>query len=168
MFGLITIQARYDDYEQFLKGLQGLKKASIRHYDAYGPTNLIEIEDLMPEQATPVRGFATAGAFTGLGVFWIMCITTALIYSLIVGGKPPWSNVPFIVVMYEGTILIGSIVGFAAGLYFARLGPRYPGQGFSPRFTEDSYGIVVRCRSGLCGSVLRILRESGAAEINEF
>lgn len=161
------IQARYDDYDQFRNGLQGLKDAHMPRYEAYGPTNLLEIEELMPERSSLVRGWATSGALIGLSTFWIMCVTTALIYSIITGGKPPVSNVPFVIPMYEGTILVGSILGFLAGLYYARLGPRFPPLGFSPRFTEDSYGIVVQCSPRQKNSVLNILRQSGASEIHE-
>lgn len=161
----ITLQARYENYDAFKRGLERLKDSRFKDYTAYGPTNLKEIEDLMPSQFSLVRGVATIGAITGLALFWIMCITTALIYALVVGGKPPVSNVPYIIPAYEGTILLGSIGAFFAILLFAALGPRRAPTDYNPRFSGDSYGIEVHCRPHERTQVEEILYRAGAVEV---
>ncbi|MCE5197431.1 MAG: DUF3341 domain-containing protein [Armatimonadota bacterium] len=161
----ITLQARYEDFDTFKRGLEKLKDSRYRDYSAYGPTNLKEIEDLMPSQFTPVRGLATVGGIFGLALFWVMCITTSLIYDLVVGGKPPISNVPYIIPAYEGTILLGSLGAFFAILLLAALGPRRAPTGYNPRFSGDSYGIEVHCRPHERAKVEELLRQTGAVEV---
>ncbi|MCL5103457.1 MAG: DUF3341 domain-containing protein [Armatimonadetes bacterium] len=168
MNGQVGVRARFDDYEAFKKALRTLKDSGMRHYDAYGPTNLKEIEDLMPAKGSGVRVWATAGAFTGLVTFWLMCTMTAVIFGLIVGGKPPISNLPYIIPAYEGTILLGSIAAFIVGLYYARLRPQELPVGYDPRFSRDSYGVVIRCEPGERGRVAEQMRDAGAVEVDEL
>ena len=112
---MATVRAVFEDYPAFVKALRSLKEARVRDYEAYGPTNLQEIEELMPAESSFVRGWATLGGIFGLALFWIVCILSSLIYGLIVGGKPPVSNLPYIIPAYEGTILCGSIAAFWRG-----------------------------------------------------
>ena len=72
-----------------------------------------------------------------------MCITTSLIYGLVVGGKPPVPNVPFIIPAYEGTNLFGSVAAFAGCLLYARSGAHIcPGT-----TTRDTRRIATRWKS---------------------
>lgn len=165
---MVTLQARFDEFDRFRAALARLKESSnVNDYTAYGPTNLDEVADLMPRQNSPVRITATAGAVIGLLVFWTMCWTTSLIYALIVGGKPPWVNVPFVVPTYEGTILVGSIFAFLGAILFARLDVRKPPPDLD-RFTGDSYGIRVCCAPSECSVVRAMLEECGAEEVREL
>ena len=168
MNGQVGVRARFDDYEAFKKALRTLKDSGMRHYDAYGPTNLKELEDLMPDKGSRVRIWATGGAIIGLVTFWILCVATSTIFGLIVGGKPPLSNLPYIIPAYEGTILLGSIAAFLAGLYCARLRPQDLPPDYDPRFSRDSYGVVVRCEPDERGRVAEQMRDAGAVEVDEF
>lgn len=164
-----TIRARFDDYDAFKTALMGLHDNEVGQYTAYGPTSLDEdeIRELMPEKRSPVRLWATIGAIVGLVSFWLMCILTSLVYDLITGGKPAVSNVPFVVPAYEGTILVGSIFGFFAGLYFARLDIIEPAN-YDPSFVQTDYGIDVKPSLFKRNQVIDLLKDAGATEINEI
>lgn len=164
----LQIAARFDDFEAFKHALETLKESRVRRYEAYGPTNLKEIENLMPGKGSRVRVWATSGAIVGLAAFWIMCVFTALIYSLYVGGKPPVSNVPYIIPAYEGTILMGSIGAFFAGLMYAFMGLHELPSNYNPRFSQDSYGIEVYGKHRDRERYASLLRDAGAVEVNEF
>jgi hypothetical protein len=161
------ITARFEDFEEFKKALRALKETGMRNYEAYGPTNLEEVQNLMPARGSNVRVWATVGAFVGLIVFELMCVISALIYGLIVGGKPPVANIPYVVPMYEGTILIGGIGAFIAILWYARLGLRGKSVKYDPRYSQDSYGIEVHSEERDRSHVTSILREAGAVEVKE-
>lgn len=166
---MITLQARFEDYESFKNALSCLKSSdSTSDYTAYSPTDLEELAELMPKQGSPVRLVATIGAFIGLFTFWVMCWATALIYGIVVGGKPPWSNVPFIIPAYEGTILTASIFAFFSALLFARLDVREAPPGFDPRFTRDSFGIRICCVPSNSADMRKTLEDCGAEEVNEL
>lgn len=168
LMGSKIIRARFEDYEAFEHALRTLKDMRMRNYEAFGPTNLNEIEDLMPKKGSRVRLWATIGAIIGLATFWIMCITTSLIYSLYTGAKPPVSNVPFIIPAYEGTILVGSIAAFLAAVYYARFTPFGLPKGYDPRFSEDIYGVEVKCAPKDTARITNMLKEAGAVEVSEI
>jgi len=165
---MVNIRAIFDDYGPFVDALRTLKGSGVKDYEAYGPIDLAEIEDLMPRRGSSVRAWATAGALFGLASFWFMCVASSLIYSLVTGGKPPVSNVPFIIVSYEGTILLGAISAFIAVLIVARLRSKRPPPVYDKIFSGDCFGIVVRCDPEERERVANLLTKSGAIEINEL
>lgn len=164
----LILRARYDDLEKLREGLQALKAAGLQDYEAYGPVNLRELECLMPHAGSRVQLWSYAGAIFGLISFWYLCVGASLTYRLVTGGKAPVSNLPFLIVGYEGTILISSIATFIAVLVLARLRPRRLPQEYDPRFSRTDYGIVIRADHSEKDRVMAIFKESGAVEVNEL
>lgn len=162
------VKARFEDIGQFEHALGRLKESRFDDYEAYGPVNLADLELLMPKKSSKLRLASYAGAILGLISFYAMCYYSAKIYGIIVGGKPPISNVPYVVVMYEGTILLGALATFLAVLWLARLAPWRPPVDYDPRFSGDSFGIYVRCPDSEKDRAVNILRESGAQEVDEI
>ena len=77
-----------------------------------------------------------------------LAIGSALVNSLIAGGKHPVSIIPYCIVGFEGTILIGTLANLAGVLYYARLGrPRLPAA-YDASFSRDRFGLFVACNSG--------------------
>src|SRR2546422_8232024 len=69
-------------------------------------------------------------------------------WPIVVGGKPIGSIPPYVVIMFEMTVLFGAlstILGIAFNALFAarRLGT----VAYDPRFTNDKFGIFVPSRS---------------------
>lgn len=163
---MVSLRAIFDDIAKLAAGLKALKDAGMRDFEAYGPTNLKMLQDFMPTRGSTVRLWSYAGAVIGLASFFYMCAKSSLIYSIVTGGKPPVSNVPFLIVSYEGTILVGSLATFLAVLVLMRLWPRKPGKDYDPRFSGTDFGIVVRVRHEDRHRATDILRQSGAMEVN--
>lgn len=159
--------AEFDTFDSFEHALHKIKDAHVTDYQAYGPINLVEIEDLMPRKWSPVRGIATIGAILGLTLFLYMCIKSSMIYDLIVGGKPPVTLVPYVIVGYEGTILLGALFAFFAVIISALLLTRTTPEEEESRFTSDRFGIEVRFEENRRDTVVGILRDSGASEVQE-
>ena len=163
-----TVRGVFDDWDAMKSALRVLKETRGFGYTAYAPVNLKEVEDLMPAKFSFVRGWATAGAALGLAAFYVMCVLTSMIYGLIVGGKPPVSNVPYVIPTYEGTILFGSISGFVAGLLYACIGPKPLPPSYDPRFSEDCFGIEITCGSDERDHMSGVLKSAGAVEVYEL
>lgn len=165
----VIVRGRFEDYEAFKEALKKLRETwGIWNYEAYGPTRLDKISDLMTTDQSPVRFWATSGAILGLATFWVMCVMTSLIFSLIVGGKPPVSNVPYIIPAYEGTILFGSIFAFVTALIVALVFRHKLPTSYDPRFSNDSYGVEVVCKPKEAAKIMNILSEAGAVQVDEI
>lgn len=165
---MVRVRGIFEDWELMKSALAELKQTRSTGYTAYGPVDLTEIEDLMPAKSSFVRGWATAGGLFGLALFFAMCVMTSMIYRLVVGGKPPISNVPYLIPTYEGTILLGAICAFIAGLIYARIRMRPLPQDYDTRFSGDTFGVEVTCDEAERDGVIDLLKRTGAVEVYEL
>ena len=81
------------------------------------------------------------------------------------GGKPVVSVPPFIIICFELMILFGGISAVLGFLFFARLPALEPAPRYSSRFSEDRFGLVVRCDDADAARAESILNEAGAEEV---
>ncbi|MGI6295726.1 MAG: quinol:electron acceptor oxidoreductase subunit ActD [Armatimonadota bacterium] len=164
---MARVRGVFDDWQATKNALQILKDTRTTGYTAYAPVDLKEVEDLMPSKSSFVRGWATFGAALGLATFFLMCVFTSMIYNLIVGGKPPVSRVPYVVPTYEGTLLIGAVLGFLAGILYAKLGAGSIGPDYDVRFSGDCFGVEITCTTAERESMIELLKNAGAVEVYE-
>lgn len=167
MTGRRHISSVFADMASFVTALRGLRAAGMRDLSVHSPAGLLELEPLLPRRGSPVRFFALLAGLAGcLLAFW-MCSGSALLYGLIVGGKWPASILPYCVIAFELTVLLGGLTALAAVLAFARLRPAPAQPPYDPRFGEDQFGITVYCAESELPSVARLLRQAGAREVHE-
>jgi len=115
--------------------------------ETFSPVQIEALGEVLKQPKSPLRFFTLAGALMGLaGGFWLAA-GTSLVNKLIVGGKPPVSLIPFCVVGFEGTILLGSLANFAGLVLFARLFRFKTSPYYDPRFSRDKFGLLVSCSS---------------------
>jgi molybdopterin-containing oxidoreductase family membrane subunit len=70
-----------------------------------------------------------------------------------------------VVIAFELTILFGGLSTVLGMVLLGRL-PRFrPSPAYDPRFSNDRFGVAVRCALGRGGSVKEILRSAGAEEV---
>lgn len=162
---MAKVRGIFDDWEAFKGALGSLKETRGQGYTAYAPVNLQEVEDLMPTKSSMVRGWSTSCGIVGMVTFFVMCVMASLIYSLVVGGKQPISNLPYVIPTFEGTILFAAIGAFVAGLVYACLKGRPLPADYDTRFSGDSFGIDVDCGPEECERLSDMLRNAGAVEV---
>ena len=104
-----------------------------------------EAEEILGHTRSPVRFWTLTGAVSGLVGGFALAIGSALVNSLVAGGKHPVSIIPYCIVGFEGTILIGTLANLTGVLYHARLGrPRLP-PAYDAAFMRDRFGLFVAC-----------------------
>ncbi|HBA87287.1 MAG TPA: NrfD family oxidoreductase membrane subunit [Geobacter sp.] len=119
--------------------------AGFRVMETFSPVKIEALDSVWKQPKSPVRLFTLAGALSGLvGGFWLAA-GTSMVNRLIVGGKPPLSWIPFCVIGFEGTILLGSLANFLGLIIFARLYRLRTVSHYDPRFSRDKFGLVVSC-----------------------
>ena len=150
-----------------VKALEELKAKGYHDLEVYTPAPIHEIEEVMERDrpVSRVRFFTLIGGLTGTASGFLLTIWSALQWGLVTGGKPVASIPPFVVIAFELTILFG---GLSTVLGMVLLGglPRFrPTPGYDPRFSNDRFGVAVRCPSGRGAAVGEILHAAGAEEV---
>jgi hypothetical protein len=150
-----------------VKALEELRAKGYHDLEVYTPAPIHEIEDVM-ERGRPVsrvRLFTLIGGLTGTASGFILTIWSAMQWGLVTGGKPVASIPPFVVIAFELTILFGGLSTVLGMLLLGRLPRLWPSPAYDPRFSNDRFGVAVRCAPGRGASVSAILQASGAEEV---
>ncbi len=145
--GVLAVFAQLDTT---LDAIKKLRAAGHTDFTVYSPIPRHEIEDALGQPVSPVRMFTLVGGIAG-------CLT---------GGKPIGAIPPYVVIMFEMTILFGAlstILGILLNTLFAarRAGTIL----YDPRFTNDRFGIFVPAGSDKAAKVESLLRDAGAEEV---
>jgi hypothetical protein len=83
-----------------------------------------------------------------------------------VGGKTIGSIPPYVVIMFEMTVLFGALTTLLGILLNVLLASRHQGTiAYDPRFTNDKFGIFVAAQAARAGQVESLLRAAGAEEV---
>jgi molybdopterin-containing oxidoreductase family membrane subunit len=72
---------------------------------------------------------------------------------------------PFVIIMFELTILFTGLATLVSMLVLGRLPRLRPSPTYDPRFTVDRFGVAVACPPGQADAVQAVLREAGAEEV---
>ena len=115
--------------------------------------------------------------FGGVGVFFGYALPswTALDWVLPVSSKPMVSIPPYTIFGFELMVLLGGIftaIGMLVLGYFDLMRKRLPGsQKFKTygRFSDDRFGVVVRCAEGEAAAVEKVMKAYNVEEcVSEF
>jgi hypothetical protein len=147
--------------------IESLKVRGYANYRVYSPTPRPELADALAKPESPVRVFTLVGALTGTAFGFFYAIATSLDWPLVTGGKPIVSWPPFIVIGFETTILIGSLVTVAAMFLFAGLPKLGRAPGYDPRFSDDKFGVVAFGGPAQLAEAREIFAASGAEEVKD-
>jgi molybdopterin-containing oxidoreductase family membrane subunit len=162
-----TVVGVFAHVDTTVKALEELRAKGYHDLEVYTPAPVHEIEEVM-ERGRPVsrvRLFTLIGGLTGTASGFILTIWSAMQWGLVTGGKPVASIPPFVVIAFELTILFGGLSTVLGMLLLGRLPRFWPSPAYDPRFSNDRFGVAVRCAVGRGASVSAILQTSGAEEV---
>ncbi|MFZ2905009.1 MAG: DUF3341 domain-containing protein [Cyclobacteriaceae bacterium] len=161
----------YDDEEVLLKGISKVRGNGVKIQDVYSPFPVHGIDDALglPRTRLPIAAFLFGLTGTCLALllqFWMLGYD----WPMIIGGKNHASLPPFIPVTFELTVLLSALGMVATFLIVSDMKPyRWPRQ-FDIRSTDDKHvmAVDIDLNGGKSKEELkRILKESGASEVNE-
>ena len=161
-----SVLAVFSHAGRLLEAVKSLCSSGFTKMEVFSPVKLDEVEKVMRSPKSPVRFWTLAGAVAGMiGGFWL-AIGTGLVNSIVVGGKPTVSLIPFCIIAFEGTILVGSLANLTGLLLHARL-LRYKAPAhYDRRFSRDKFGLLVTCDSGELERLQALLSASVPEEIH--
>ncbi len=128
------------------------------------PAPFPEVVAAIGKPRSPIDFITLPGALVGLACGALLTIGTSLSWRLVTGGKPIVSIPPFVIVIFEVTVLVGSLTNLAAVALGSYLGGRRAA--FPPRaaFNADRVGIFAA--GGDPAEAERLLRDAGAEEVS--
>ncbi|MFQ5883338.1 MAG: DUF3341 domain-containing protein [Candidatus Methylomirabilales bacterium] len=151
--------------DSLLQAIERVREAGYGDLQALSPVPHHAIDEALAKPASPVRVFTLIGCLLGAATGLILTIATSLHYPLITGGKPIVSIPPFLIIVFELTILFGGLLTLGGMLLNARLPHVHVGPAYDARFSEDRFGLWVRCEAEDYHAVTRLLEGTGAEEV---
>ncbi|HEV8663170.1 MAG TPA: DUF3341 domain-containing protein [Candidatus Methylomirabilis sp.] len=152
--------------DSLLEAIALLRGAGHRDLAALSPVPHHAIDEALAKAPSPVRFFTLVGCVLGAITGLVLTIATSLHYPLITGGKPIVSIPPFLIIVFELTILFGGLLTLGGMLLNARLPRVHILPAYDPRFSEDRFGLWVRCEEKDFDAVSSLLRGAGAEDVH--
>jgi molybdopterin-containing oxidoreductase family membrane subunit len=161
--GVLGVFAHIDAAVEAIKTLQA------RGYEdlvVYSPLPRHELEDALGQPESPVRMWTLIGGLSGLATAIWLTMWTSLDWPLVVGGKTIPSIPPYVVIMFELTVLFGALATLAGLAFNALFAWRKTGSvAYDPRFTDDKIGVFVACETTRRDEFRQLLTAAGAEEV---
>jgi Alternative complex III, ActD subunit len=161
----IAIISSFADDTQCAQAIEELRAAKIGDFNTFSPIPSHKIEHAIGKSKSPVRWLVLAGGISGVLAGLAITIGTTYEWRLNAGGKPLLSWPPFIVICFELMVLLGGIFGFLGVLGLSGVPTTEIEPGYSGRFGEDRFGIVIRCDEAEAERVESMMKDSGAQEV---
>ncbi len=166
--GVLGIFSYVDD---LLSGLKSLKMRNFEIRSVFSPLRLRAIQEILGTKPSIVRFITLIGGILGGTSLVGLAIYAHLSFKLVTSGKPILPVVPWVIVLFEGTVLLAAIFSVTAWIVKGGL-PRIRyrrGQaaGYDPRFSQDRFGILVSCTDLDRPEIVKILRDAGAEEVRD-
>jgi hypothetical protein len=146
--------------------IKQLKAGGHRDFTVYSPIPRHELEGALDQPVSPVRAFTLVGGIAGCAAGAWLTLWMSYDWPIVVGGKPVGSVPPYVVIMFEMTILFGALATLLGIAFNALFAARRRGTiAYDARFSNDCFGIFVPCGADRAGAVEGLLRSSGAEEV---
>jgi len=160
--GLIAV---FSDEEECVRGIESLRRAGYTRPRVFSPIPSEKILEALELPRSPIRVCVLMGGIIGVLSGFALTIGTSLTWPHVVGGKPIVSITTYIIIAFELMILFGALSGVGAFLFFGRFPRLEPQRGYSTRFSDDRFGVVVTCAPGESTRVEMLLKDAGAEEV---
>jgi hypothetical protein len=161
----VEIVSSFVGEAQCAQAVEELRAAQVGTLSTFSPIPSHKIQHAIGRKKSPVRWIILVGGILGVLTGLAITIGTTYEWNLNAGGKPLMSWPPFIVICFELMILLGGACGFFGVLGLAGVPTTESAPGYSGRFGEDRFGIVIRCDEAEAERVESMLKESGAEDV---
>ncbi len=148
-----------------IETVKKLKDAGFNNLRVFSPFPSHEIEEVMDEPESIVRFFTLGGAMLGAACGVGFTVLTSMDWPISVSAKPIVSLPPFIIIIFELTILMGALATLLGLLINSRLRHNAPKSMYDTRFSVDKFGVMITCSKDGVKDVEEILNSQGAEEI---
>ena len=158
--------ASYEYLDSTVDAITGLRRAGF-DVKAYAPYPDHHIEHALGYDQSPVRVWTLVGGLTGTATALAFTVWTSVDWPIVVGGKPIVSIPPYVIIMFELTVLFGALATIIGLFILSRLPNLKPAVIYDPEFTAGRYGVYVEADSGRLDEARGILNAQEPMELRE-
>ncbi len=157
----------YSYFDLFINSIKELRKKGFENIRAFSPFPNHEIENVLDTGREPskIKYFTLFGAILGALVGASFTVLTSIDWPIVTSAKPIVSIPPYMIIIFECTVLIGGLSTFLGLIINSRLRKNVPPELYDERFSNDKFGILVNCPSSDIEQVENILKNYGSEEI---
>ena len=162
--GLLAVFTYVDD---LLIALHELKARATRIEAVYSPLRLPEIDEVLGKRPSVVPLITLIGGILGGTSLVALAIYAHMSFDLITSGKPIFPRVPWVIVCFEGVILLSVIFSVCGWVLKGHLPRARRAPAYDMRFSGDRFGVLVSCMGGEREDVRKLFEQSRAEEISD-
>jgi len=151
---------------QAAAAVKQLRSRGFTDLETYAPAPFPEVEDAVDPKPSRVRLLTLIGGLVGVVSGYAMTIWMANNWKIMIGGKPFTSIPPFTIIAFEIMILFAGVLTVLGLFIFGGLPKFKLDPAYSPRFSAEDFGVVVRCREQDVAEIDALLRKNDAMEVN--
>lgn len=159
-----TLTATFAYVDEFMGCLRVLRERDCCIDSVFSPVHLPELEEILGMKRSRTRLFTLLGGITGGLGLPALAVLAHLSFKLIVYGKAVISWIPWIIVAFEGMVLIASLSAFVSWVFKSGLPRPALDPGYDSSFSAQSFGVALAVPEERRGEIEGILRENGARE----
>jgi molybdopterin-containing oxidoreductase family membrane subunit len=159
------VLAHYDSMEGTRQAILALREAGFEDLEVFSPVMCEPLEEALGIYSSPVRRWALIGGMTGFATANLLTIGTSLSYPLIGQGKPIVSWPPFIVIMFELTILYTGLFAMFSWMVHAHRPKLKLSPAYRAVFSVDRWGIFVPVEDRDRDRAIEKVRETEPVEV---
>ncbi len=148
-----------------VNAVRELRRRGFHDVIVQSPVPRHELLEAIESKTSPVRVWTLVGGLLGCVSGFALAIWTSLEWPLRTSGKPIVSIPAFVVIGFEVTILLGGLATLIGLLVNSRIPSFADDVAYDPRFSDDHFGIFVRCDATRLAAAEEALQSTGAKEV---
>ena len=157
----------FNDEGTCVHGIVALRDAGFDQPRVFSPFASEKMLEALHTARSPVRLWVLLGGITGCATGFALTIGLSAAYPHVTAGMPIVSIPPFVIIAFELTILFGTLSGLLGFLVHGRF-PRFkPEPRYDMQFTNNRFGVVIRCAAADRLRAEALLRKVGATEVKD-
>jgi len=160
------VLAVFGHLDAAVDAIHQLKRDGHKDFTVYSPLPRHELEDALAQPVSPVRMYTLIGGISGCAIGTWITLYMSYDWPVQVGGKTIGSIPPYVVIMFEMTVLFGALTTLLGIAFNILLATRHQGTiAYDPRFTNDKFGIFVPASRAHAVPLEALLKRCGAEEV---
>lgn len=161
-----TVVGVYNHIDGIVAAAEKVRSSAFDTWKVYSPVPNHDLEHALHEAPSPVRWFTFFGAAFGVSGGIGLAMYSSWRWMVYLGGKPPLSFQPFVIVGFEMFILFGALATLIGVTINARKIFREKTPGYDPRFSQDCFGLCIQVEEDQVKDAEKFLKDTGAFEVN--